>query len=91
MNLGSDHWMLAKVVLYNKKVSIYDSMVAVCDFNMYKDLFKPLEFIFVWLLKDVRFYNILPKLRSVDPWKIILVKGLPQQRPCSDNCSIFLC
>lgn len=43
MNLGSDHWIVARMDLRKKNVWIYDLLVAIRDDKMYKDKFKTLQ------------------------------------------------
>ena len=46
MNLGSNHWIVARMDLCKKNVWIYDLLVAIRDDKMYKDKFKTLQVIF---------------------------------------------
>ncbi|GAY63585.1 hypothetical protein CUMW_226790 [Citrus unshiu] len=62
VNLGSDHWVLARANLRAKRVRIYDSLVTFHDEKIYLRKFKPLQVVFPQWLQDVGFYNIRPEL-----------------------------
>ena len=67
VNLGSDHWVLARADLRAKRVWIYDSLITFSDDKTYLPKFKPLQVVFPQWLQDVGFYNILPELKSANP------------------------
>ena len=77
MNLGGDHWVLALADLRARMMRIYDSLVTFREDKTYLRKFKPLQVVFPQWLQDVGFYNIRPKLQSVNPRKVRIVKDVP--------------
>ena len=90
MNLGGDHWVLARADLRARRVWIYDSLVTFREDKTYLRKFKPLQVVFLQWLQDVRFYNIRPELQSANLWKVRIVKNVPQQEPVSGDCGVFM-
>ena len=76
-NLDREHWVLARVDFRKNKVWIFDSLLTFRVDRRYK-------------LEYVDFYNIRPELRSTNPWKVITVKSVPQQKPGIGDCDVFL-
>ncbi|XP_024035640.1 putative ubiquitin-like-specific protease 1B [Citrus clementina] len=90
VNLGGDHWVLARADLRARRMQIYDSLVTFCEDKTYLRKFKPLQVVFPQWLQDVGFYNIRPELQSADSWKVRIVKDVPQQQPGSGDCGVFM-
>ncbi|KDO37273.1 hypothetical protein CISIN_1g032006mg [Citrus sinensis] len=90
VNLGGDHWVLALADLRARRMRIYDSLVTFREDKTYLRKFKPLQVVFPQWLQDVGFYNIRPELQSADPWKVRIVKDVPQQEPGSGDCGVFM-
>lgn len=64
-------------------------MLEICNYKTYKDLFKLLEVVFPRWLEDVRFCNIRHELKSMNSWKVLANKFVPQQKPSSGDCGVF--
>ncbi|KAL9453918.1 hypothetical protein AB3S75_009510 [Citrus x aurantiifolia] len=90
VNLGGDHWVLARADLRARRMWIYDLLVTFRKDKTYLRQFKPLQVVFPQWLQDVGFYNIRPELQSVDHWKVRIVKDVPQQEAGSGDCGIFM-
>ncbi|KAL9411273.1 hypothetical protein AB3S75_044963 [Citrus x aurantiifolia] len=75
---------------FTKRVQIYDSLVTFRDDKTYLCKFKPLQVVFPQWLQDVGFYNIQSELQSANPWKVRIVKDVPQQEPGSGDCGVFM-
>ncbi|KAL9457302.1 hypothetical protein AB3S75_006363 [Citrus x aurantiifolia] len=85
-----NHWVLALADLRARMMRIYDSLVTFREDKTYLRKFKPLQVVFPQWLQDVGFYNIRPELQSADPWKVRIVKDVPQQEPGSGDCGVFM-
>ena len=90
INLDGEHWVLARVDFRKNKVWIYNSLLTFRNDKRYKLKFKPLEVIFPRWLEYIDFYNIRPELWSINPWKVVIIKSVPQQEPETGDCGIFL-
>ncbi|KAH9725577.1 ULP PROTEASE domain-containing protein [Citrus sinensis] len=90
VNLGGDHWVLARADLRARRMRIYDLLVTFREDKTYLRKFKPLQVVFPQWLQNVGFYNIRSELQSADPWKVRIVKDVPQQSPGSGDCSVFM-
>ncbi|XP_052295904.1 uncharacterized protein LOC127901897 [Citrus sinensis] len=90
VNLGGDHWVLARADLRARRMQIYDLLVTFREDKTYLRKFKPLQVVFPQWLQDVGFYNIRSELQSTDPWKVRIVKDVPQQSPGSGDCGVFM-
>ncbi len=97
VNLNNSHWVCAQIYLNKKQIRIFDSYDLLYETKEFNNMVAPLQHILPKWLEFIEFYNDRPFLFDGKPWKLMKMKGMPQQEggvveivACSCLCILII-